>query len=154
MTPRRAKALPAATVDAARVFRDADYAALAQFRYELRKFLAFSERAAREEGLTSQQHQALLAIKGFSLDHPLSVGDLAKYLLIQNHSAVELVDRMSKLGLLVRAADPADGRRILVRLSAEGERRLNRLSKAHLDELGAAGTALADHLAHFREQQE
>ena len=153
MTSRRAKALPSSAVDAGRPFRDADYAVLAQFRYELRKFLAFSESAAREEGLTPQQHQALLAIKGFSQDHPLSVGELAKYLLIQNHSALELVDRMSKLGLLSRAVDPADGRRILVRLSAEGERRLRRLSKAHLKELSAAGTVLTDRLAHFREQQ-
>jgi DNA-binding MarR family transcriptional regulator len=61
---------------------------------------------------------------------------------------------MSKLGLLLRAADPEDGRRILVRLSAEGERRLRRLSKAHLEELSAAGTALSDRLAHFREQRE
>jgi len=154
MTARRAKALPRPAIDVARPFRDADYAALAQFRYELRKFLAFSESAARKEGLTPHQHQALLAIKGFSQDHPLSVGELAKYLLIQNHSAVELVDRMERLGLLQRAADPHDGRRILVRLSAEGERHLKRLSKAHLEELGAAGTALSDRLAHFRDQQE
>jgi DNA-binding MarR family transcriptional regulator len=147
------KAPRSTAADAADSFRDADYAALAQFRYELRKFLAFSESAAREEGLTSHQHQALLAIKGFSQDHPLSVGDLAKYLLIQNHSAVELVDRMTRLGLLQRAADPDDGRRILVRLSAEGERRLKRLSKAHLQELNAIGTVLSDRLAHFRDQQ-
>jgi DNA-binding MarR family transcriptional regulator len=154
MTARRAKAPPSPVVDVARPFRDADYAALAQFLFELRKFLAFSESAARREGLTPQQHQALLAIKGFSQDHPLSVGELAKYLLIQNHSAVELVDRMERLGLLQRSADPDDRRRILVRLSAEGERRLKRLSKAHLEELGAAGTALSDRLAHFRDQQD
>ena len=149
MTSRRAKALPSAEA-AAGPFSDADYAALAQFRYELRKFLAFSESAARTEGLTPQQHQALLAIKGFSRDNPLSVGDLAKYLLIQNHSAVELVDRMTKLGLLRRAADPDDGRRILVRLSAEGERRLKRLSTTHLEELSGVGAVLSDWLAHFR----
>jgi len=78
----------------------------------------------------------------------------AKYLLIQNHSAVELVDRMERLDLLQRAADPDDGRRILVRLSAEGERRLKKLSKTHLEELSAAGTALSNRLAHFRDQQE
>jgi DNA-binding MarR family transcriptional regulator len=131
MTSRRAKkADPSSAVEIARAFRDEDYAALAQFRHELRKFLAFSESAARREGLTPQQHQALLAIKGFSQQSPLSVGDLAKYLLIQNHSAVELVDRMGRLGLLQRAPDPEDGRRILIRLSAEGERRLKRLSSA------------------------
>jgi DNA-binding MarR family transcriptional regulator len=154
MTARRGKAVPAPSVDTARSFCDADYAALAQFRYELRKFLAFSESAAREEGLTPQQHQALLAIKGFSRENPLSVGELAKYLLIRNHSAVELVDRMTKLGLLHRAVDPDDGRRILVRLSAEGERRLKKLSKTHLQELSAMGTALSDRLAHVRAQHE
>jgi len=154
MTARRAKAPLLPSAEAARSFRDADYTVLAQFRYELRKFLAFSESAAREEGLRPQQHQALLAIKGFSRENPLSVGELAKYLLIQNHSAVELVDRMTKLGLLRRAADPDDGRRILVRLTAEGERRLKKLSKAHLDELSAVSTSLSDRLAHFREQQE
>ncbi|WP_407155434.1 MarR family winged helix-turn-helix transcriptional regulator [Bradyrhizobium sp. STM 3557] len=154
MTARRAKALPRPAIDVARPFRDADYAALAQFRYELRKFLAFSESAARKEGLTPHQHQALLAIKGFSQNHPLSVGELAKYLLIQNHSAVELVDRMERLGLLQRAADPHDGRRMLVRLSSEGERRLKRLSKAHLEELSAADNSLFDPLAHFRSVRE
>jgi DNA-binding MarR family transcriptional regulator len=154
MSPRRAKALQQLSVDGAKPFRDADYAALAQFRYELRKFLAFSESAAREEGLTSQQHQALLAIKGFSRDHPLSVGELANYLLIQNHSAVELVDRMTKIGLLQRSTDPEDGRRSLVRLSADGERRLKRLSKAHLEELNAIGTVLSERLAHLRDRQD
>jgi DNA-binding MarR family transcriptional regulator len=152
MTSRRAKALPSPSNEAAGPFHDTDYAALAQFRYELRKFLAFSESAARKEGLTPQQHQALLAIKGFSRDNPLSVGDLAKYLLIQNHSALELVDRMTKLGLLRRAADPDDGRRILVRLSAEGERRLQRLSTTHLEELNAVSAVLSDWLAHFRDR--
>jgi DNA-binding MarR family transcriptional regulator len=158
MSPRRAKArslkAPSQPSIDAKPFRDADYAALAQFRYELRKFLAFSESAAREEGLTSQQHQALLAIKGFSQDRPVSVGELAGYLLIQNHSAVELVDRMGRLGLLQRAPDPEDGRRILIRLSAEGERRLKRLSRAHLEELSAAGTVLSDRLAPFHTGQD
>src|SRR5262249_37626030 len=116
---------------------EVDYQALAQFRYELRKFLAFSETAARKEKLTPQQHQALLSIKGFSRDRPLSVGELAQLLLIRHHTAVELTDRMEKLGLVARAADPDDGRRILVRLTAGGERRLRKLSRVHFEELSA-----------------
>ncbi|CCE10106.1 Transcriptional regulator, MarR family [Bradyrhizobium sp. STM 3843] len=130
--------------------RDVDYRALAQFRYELRKFVAFSESAARKERLTPQQHQALLSIKGFSKDKPVSVGELAKLLLIRHHTAVELVDRMSRLGLIVRLADPDDRRRSLVRLTAEGERRLRKLSKIHFEELSAVGDALTEMLQHFR----
>jgi DNA-binding MarR family transcriptional regulator len=129
---------------------DVDYMALAQFRFELRKFLAFSEAAARKQKLTPQQHQALLAIKGFSGGDTASVGDLADRLLIRHHTAVELVDRMTKLGLVVRVADPDDGRRSLVQLTAVGERRLRQLSKIHLEELAAIGGALTRMLSAFR----
>ena len=90
-----------------------DYEALARFRYELRKFQAFSKMAADKTGLTPQQHQALLSIRGFSNRDPVSVGDLAEFLLIRHHTAVELVDRMTKLGLLSRIVDETDGRRVL-----------------------------------------
>jgi hypothetical protein len=80
--------------------RNVDYEALARFRYQLRRFLSFSETAANKAGLTPQQHQALLAIKGFSSVAPLSVGELAEFLLVRHHTAVELVDRMTKLRLL------------------------------------------------------
>ena len=137
----------AATTTAA---SDVDYAALAQFRFELRKFLAFSEAAARGQKLTPQQHQALLAIKGFAGDDAASIGDLADRLLIRHHTAVELVDRMAKLGLVVRVADPEDGRRSLIQLTAAGERRLRRLSTIHLEELAAIGGALTQMLSSLR----
>src|SRR5215831_7032477 len=85
-----------------------DYEALARFRYELRRFQAFSQSAAHKAGLTAQQHQALLALRGFSGHGPVSVGDLAQYLLIRHHTAVELVNRMAKLKLLGRRSDGAD----------------------------------------------
>jgi DNA-binding MarR family transcriptional regulator len=119
-----------------------DYETLARFRYELRQFQAFSEAAANRSGLTAQQHQALLAIRGFSGREPVSIGDLAGYLLVRHHTAVELVDRMVKLRIVSRSIDPEDGRRVLVRLTAEGERRLQRLSRMHLDELRAMGPTL------------
>jgi DNA-binding MarR family transcriptional regulator len=127
-----------------------DYEALARFRFELRKFQAFSEAAANRSGLTAQQHQALLAIRGFSGRQAVSVGDLARYLLIRHHTAVELVDRMARLKILSRGMDPADGRRVLVRLTREGERRLQRLSRIHLHELHAIGPTLTKMLKLFR----
>lgn len=127
-----------------------DYEALARFRYELRKFLAFSEAAALESGLTPQQHQALLTIKGFSGHVPISVGEVAQRLFIRHHSAVELMNRMTKLGLLSKVIDDADGRRVLVSLTKEGERRLRKLSKIHAEELGAVAPALTRILKPFR----
>jgi DNA-binding MarR family transcriptional regulator len=130
--------------------RPVDYEALAQFRYQLRKFLSFSEAAAQKAGLTPQQHQALLAVKGFSGTEPVSVGDLAQFLLIRHHTAVELVDRMTKIGLLSRMADDEDSRRVLVNLTRKGEQRLRTLSKIHFEELGSASPALARILQSFR----
>lgn len=130
-----------------------DYEALAQFRYQLRKFLSFSEAAAHGAGLTSQQHQALLAIKGFSGTQPVSVGDLAGLLLVRHHTAVELVDRMAKLGLLARIADDDDGRRILVKPTRKGEQKLQILSRIHFEELQAASPRLTRILRSFRPSQ-
>ena len=130
-----------------------DYEALAQFRYQLRKFLSFSEAAAHGAGLTSQQHQALLAIKGFSGAQPVSVGDLAGFLLVRHHTAVELVDRMTKLGLLVRIVDDDDSRRVLVKLTRKGEQKLQMLSQIHFEELRAASPRLTKILRSFRNSQ-
>ena len=129
-----------------------DYAALAEFRYALRKFLAFSETAAAAAGLTSQQHQALLSIKARSDGKGVAVGMLAERLLVRQHSAVELVDRLSRLGLVSRTPDSVDRRRVLVALTPEGEERLSALSQAHLIELRAIGPALTGILAGFQER--
>lgn len=102
--------------------RDSDYAALAQFRYQIRSFLAFSEAAAAQQGLTPTQHQALLGIKGFVRPGPATVGDVARFLLIRHHSAVELINRLAKLELVSRVADPEDARRVLLKLTKKGSR--------------------------------
>ena len=133
--------------------RAVDYGTLAEFRYQLRKFLAFSETAAQESGLTPQQHQALLAIKGFSNSEPISVGDLARLLLIRHHTAVELMDRMTKLGLLSRIVDAEDGRRVLVKLTRKGEQKLRTLSKIHFEELTSASPTLTRILKSFQRAQ-
>lgn len=131
----------------ARPLTAADYAALARFRLALRRFLAFSARAAAEAGLTAQQHQALLAIKGHPGPAPMHLGELAAALLIRHHSAVELVDRLVAAGLLRREPDPDDGRRVRLALTRAADSVLHSLSGAHLDELRAMRPELARLLA-------
>jgi DNA-binding MarR family transcriptional regulator len=130
--------------------RSVDYETLARFRYGLRRFLAFSEIQANRSGLTSQQYQALMAIRGFSIGQPVSIGDLAGYMLIRHHTAVELVNRMVKLKIISRSIDPADRRRVLLQLTGEGERRLRRLYRVHVHELRTMGPTLTKMLKLFR----
>jgi DNA-binding MarR family transcriptional regulator len=114
---------------------DREYRTLAQFRHALRVFLHFSEAAARSEGLTPNQHQLLLAIRGFSERQAPTITDAAEFLQLQHHSVVELVDRAVDAGLVVRRADPDDRRRQRLALTAKGARTLARLSAAHREEL-------------------
>lgn len=121
-----------------------DYKALAEFRLQLRRFLAFSEASTRKNKLTSQQYQALLTIKGLSRqDYHMSVGELADFLLVKNHTAVGLVDRMAKIGLLKRFRDSGDGRRILVMLTHKGEQQLSNVAELNWAELRSRRLALA-----------
>jgi DNA-binding MarR family transcriptional regulator len=117
-----------------------DYVALARFRYRLRAFFAFSEEGARKVGLTPQQHQALLGIKGFVRPGPATVGDVARFLLIRHHSAVELMNRMAKLGLISRVVDTDDARRVLLKLTRKGEQKLQALSRRNVEELRRAAS--------------
>lgn len=112
-----------------------DYQTLAEFRYLLRQFGAFSEDAAREAGLTAQQHQALLAIKGFPERDEMTIGALAERLNLKHHSVVGLVDRLMRRGLIRRRHDEADRRRVLVGLTKEADDLLLGLTLAHRDEL-------------------
>jgi DNA-binding MarR family transcriptional regulator len=115
-----------------------DYVALAEFRHELRIFLAFSETNARREGLTSQQYQALLTIKGFGREKTMFVGELARLLLIKHHTAGELIARMEQLGLLKRNVDVNDNRRVLVTLTRKGMLRLEKVAAVNFKHLGTA----------------
>ena len=112
-----------------------DYATLAEFRYLLRQFGAFSEDAARDAGLTAQQHQALLAIKGFPGREAATVGELAERLNLKHHSVVGLVDRLAGRGLIHREPDKSDRRRVMLLLTPKAETLLLGLSLAHRDEL-------------------
>jgi len=112
-----------------------DYERLAEFRYVLRRFLVFSEDAAERSGLTPQQHQALLAIRGHGGSHPLTTGALAERLAIRPHSAVGLIDRLEAKGLIRRSVASTDRRQVLIELTSEAETLLQGLTVAHRDEL-------------------
>ena len=124
-----------------------DYRSLAEFRYAIRRFLAFSEAAASEAGLTAQQHQALLTIKGGGAADGLSIGDLATRLLVRQHTAAELANRLEEAGLVRRRPDPNDGRRVLLTLTPESENRLQGLSGIHQDEISSMAPQLVSILA-------
>jgi DNA-binding MarR family transcriptional regulator len=120
----------------------ADYAALAAFRFELRRFLAFSEQAAASHGLPAQQHQALLAIAGHTRAQAPTVGLIAEQLLITPSSAVELVSRMVAGGLVVKTTGVEDRRRAELQLTPKSRDLLAKLSRAHLQELEVLKPAL------------
>ena len=127
--------------------RAIDYRALADFRYEIRRFLNFSERLVHAAGIEPQQHQALLAIKGLPAHRVATIGVLAERLLIQHHSAVELVNRLEAKRLLQRARGVLDRREVVLTLSRRGEALLRRLTQPHRAELQSARPKLLAALA-------
>ena len=112
------------------------YRALARFRYALREFLEFSEVAAGAHGVTTQQYQALLALKA-SEKRSLNVRELATELLIKHNGAVQLVDRLVDAGLARRQQSSEDRRVVSIKLTAKGERKLAELASLHFRELVA-----------------
>jgi len=123
-----------------------DYAALAEFRHQIRCFLHFSQEAALQEELEPQQHQLLLAVRAQQDQGGPTIGQLAEELLIRHHSAVGLVDRLAEHGLIDRIRGTEDRREVRVRLTAGGEAKLKRLSVLHRDELRGAGPRLVEAL--------
>jgi DNA-binding MarR family transcriptional regulator len=134
----------------ARPLANADYQRLAEFRYLLRHFLIFSEDAAEGAGLTAQQHQALLAIKGFGGDKPMTTGDLAGRLGIRHHSAVGLIDRLLSKSLVRRRTGLEDRRQVLLMLTPKAEALLAGLTAAHRDEIKRLAPLLQTLLRHFK----
>lgn len=125
-----------------------EYETLAAFRYALRRFLTFSEAAAADVGLASQQYQALLAIKGSGRDS-MTIRELARQLLIKHNSAVGLVDRLENAGLVTRRVAPEDRRKVNLRLTARGVRVLERLAATHRVELRRIGPRLGRYFLYF-----
>ncbi len=122
-----------------RKFTDEDYRTLSSFRYALRRFLQFSERAAAQLGVTAQQYQAMLAVRGYPDRSRLTVGELAERMCIQHHSAVGLVDRLVERDLARRVSSRGDRRHVFVELTAHGERILEELAAIHRSELRRIG---------------
>lgn len=109
--------------------------ALATFRYQLRTFLHFSEQAAHDAGLQPQQHQLLLQIAGMAEGGEATVAYAAERLGLRHNSTVELVDRSVAQGLLLRAEDPRNRRKVLLGITSHGEAVLKQLSAFHAHEL-------------------
>ena len=120
----------------------AEFEAIASFRYAIRKFLRFSEQAARREHVTPQQHQLLLAIKGFPSRDYATVSELAERLQMRQHSMVGLIDRTESQGLVRREAGTVDRRQVFVHLTPAGNAVLHRLSMQHRHELATMRDAL------------
>jgi DNA-binding MarR family transcriptional regulator len=120
----------------------ADYQALAELRHQIRRFLHFSEQAARRAGLEPRQHQLMLSLKGLPPGVRPSIGELAQRLLIEHHSAVELVNRLAKGGYVQRERDGEDRRAVLISITRKGEKILRDLSLDHRAELRVQGPAL------------
>jgi DNA-binding MarR family transcriptional regulator len=119
-----------------------DYQALAAFRYQIRKFLHFSERAVKQAGLENGQYQLLLTIKGMPTGVRPRVRELANRMQIRHHSAVELINRLEAGGYVHRERAQADRREVLLTLTPKGERTLGELARHHHDELSTAGPSL------------
>jgi DNA-binding MarR family transcriptional regulator len=111
------------------------YETLATFRYELRRYLRYSEEVTRKHGVTPLQYQLLLQIKGYPEREQASVTELAERLQAKHHGVVALITRCESLGLVERRVDEQDRRRVLVRLTNKGEKRLERLAELHRSEL-------------------
>jgi DNA-binding MarR family transcriptional regulator len=119
-----------------------EYRAFAEFRHVLRRFLNFSETAARSAGIEPQQHQLLLALKGLPEDLRPTVGTLAERLQLRHNSTVELAQRSIESGLLQRRVSRHDGREVLLSITARGERLLKKLSIEHRAEMRSAAPEL------------
>lgn len=129
------------------------YVALATFRYELRRFLAFSESAAQDAGLPPQQHQVLLAIAGYDGEGAPTVGTLSERLMIAPHTATELTARMVEAGLVNKVPAPEDRRKVRLALTPKAEAMLAELSTAHLKELKSLEPALTAALARLAREK-
>lgn len=123
------------------------YRQLAAFRYEIRKFLAFSEHAARAAGVEPQQHQMLLAIRGLPRDSRPTMRAIAERLCVQQHTAVALADKLEEYGLLRRERGSSDRREVLLVITLKGEAILRELSALHREQLAAVGPTMVDALA-------
>jgi len=123
-----------------------DFRLLAEFRFQIRQFLHFSESAERTLGIEPQQHQLMLAIKGLPAQTRPTVRAISSRLCLRHNSTVELINRLASRGALVRRPSEDDRREVLIELTPFGEELLQQLSVLHIQELQNAGPALAEAL--------
>lgn len=126
-----------------RTFSGRAYRQLAEFRRQIRRFLHFSEEAARQHGIEPQQHQLLLALKGLPAGVRPTVSALSSRLCLRHHSTVELINRLVERGAVVRRTCEEDRREVLVELTPVGEEILEKLSSEHWREVQISGPELA-----------
>jgi len=122
--------------------KDAEYQSLAEFRYQIRRYLTNAEQDARDAGLEPQQYQLLLALRGLPPGRESSIRTLAERLQLRHHSAVELADRLEEHGLIRRQRSQADRRQVLLSLTPRGERILGRLARQRIADLRTTAPAL------------
>jgi DNA-binding MarR family transcriptional regulator len=130
-----------------------DYQALANLRFALRKFTEFSTAEVQRLGITPQQHQALLAIKGLPATKRMTIGMLADRLLIAPNSATALVNRLTETGLVERNASGSDARRQYLGLTKKANDILAKLSGAHLHEIREMAPELMQALRMLQDRQ-
>jgi CheY-like chemotaxis protein/DNA-binding MarR family transcriptional regulator len=128
-----------------------DFRALAEWRHQIRKFLAFSEEAARSVGLEPQQHQLLLAIKGLPEGFSPTITGIAERMAVRHHTVVELVDRLVARGIVKREPSPVDRRSVLVTLTPRADRLIRLLSDEHRSQLRCSGPALVEAISRVLE---
>lgn len=133
---------------------DGYYRAMAEFRHQIRRFMSFSEEAARAAGVEPQQHLLLLAVRGLPPGSRPTIGALAARLLLRHHSVVELVDRSERMGLVRRAVVPRDRRQVLVELTGKGERLLQRIFVQNRAKLRSQSRELSEALARITRAQQ
>lgn len=124
-----------------------NYRSLAEFRYQIRLFMADSDETARSAGLEPEQFQLLLAVRGMPKGSTATIQRLASRLLVRHNTAVERIDRLARMGLLRRTHSSADHRVVCVELSARGKRVVEKLARKRVQDLRRTGHELIAALA-------
>lgn len=130
------------------------YRRLAALRYEIRRFLAFSEHAARDAGIEPQQHQLLLALRGLPKQARPTIGTVAERLCVQHHTAVALADKLERRGFIRRERSCQDRREVLLQLTPDGAAILGQLSALHQEQLRVVAPALVTALQQLVDRAE
>jgi DNA-binding MarR family transcriptional regulator len=136
-----------------RPLQETEYVALAEFRYQLRRFLRHMEEEVRHLGINPQQYQLVLAIKGLPKGQVPTISCLAERMQLNHNSMVELVDRCEERNMLRRLRSSADRRQVTLAITAEGENLLRRLGRAARQELRSIGPMLVEAVLHLTEER-